>query len=50
MKFLFHAHYTPLLVLNKKCGPPILFKVVLASLEVAFATSTVPSLEIPSYS
>jgi hypothetical protein len=42
MKFLFHAYYTLLLILNKS------MKAVLASSKVTFATSTFPSLEIPS--
>jgi hypothetical protein len=35
---------------TKACGPAILFKAVLASSKVAFATSTTPSLKIPSCS
>jgi hypothetical protein len=34
----------------KACGPIIFFKAVLAFSKVAFATSTIPSLEIPSCS
>jgi hypothetical protein len=43
-------HYTPLLILNKTCGPAILFKVILVSSKVAFATFITPSLKIPNYS
>jgi hypothetical protein len=34
----------------KACGLAIFFKVILASSKVTFATSIVPSLEIPSWS
>jgi hypothetical protein len=49
MKFFFHVNYTPLFIFNESMWTYNL-KVVLASLKVAFATSTAPSLEIPSYS
>jgi len=47
MKFIFHAHHTPLFISTKACGPTILFEVILTSSKVALTAFTIPSLEIP---